>query len=147
MDEQIITVEEYPNDRMLIRGANGRIMKGSKPPGTIRTSEDSYKLKELKREKAQRIALQAVNNVALQSDITIPPDVETDFIGWYAINDHAANSYFANDNLRGLSEMMTKLGHNTGMIEKTDESRPGDITVSQDMQDLIRNIADIVRGE
>ena len=140
-------IEDYGNDKMLIRGKNGRIMPGSKPLSTIKTSEDSYRLKELKREKSQRIALQAVNNVARQADIIIPKDIETDYVGWYAINDHAATSYFSNDNLRGLSEMMTKLGHNTGMIDKTDDNQPGSITVSNELAELVRNIADIVRGQ
>src|SRR3990172_1658351 len=131
-----ITVETYGNGKsVMLRAKNGKWLPGSKPLSTVKTSEQGKEMVVKRIQKARDVALQAVNNV------------ENDYIGWYAINDDIATSLFSQDNLRSKTEAAKFLGHNTGMIDKTDDRQAGDITVSQDMQDLIRNIADIVRGE
>src|SRR3990172_7453925 len=143
-----ITVETYGDGKsVMLRAKNGKWLPGSKPLSTVKTTEDAHRLQDIRRNQAREIALRAVNNVAIQSTGVIPEDINPDMVGWYAINDDIAAGLFSQENLRSKVEAPKFLGHNTGMIEKTDESRPGDITASQDMQDLIRNIADIVRGE
>ena len=146
-DPNVMRVEDYGDDYKIIRAKSGKFLPGTRSPGTIDTTEKSLNLKAIRKQKAQETALQALNDVSLQANITIPNGIEGEYIGWYALNNHLSTMTFTSDNLRGMTESIKLLGHNTGMIEKTDDSHTGDITVSSDMQELIRNIADIVRGE
>ena len=146
-DPNEMQVEDYGDDYKIVRSKSGKFLPGTRSPGTIDTTEKSLQLKAIRKQKAQETALKALNDVSLQANIIIPDDIDGEYIGWYAVNNHAATSYFTSDNLRGLSEMMTKLGHNTGMIDKTDDQQPGGITVSNELAELVRNIADIVRDK
>ena len=143
-----ITVETYGDGKsVMLRAKNGKWLPGSKPLSTVKTSEQGKEMVVKRIQKARDVALQAVNNVALQSNVVIPDNIENDYIGWYAINDDIATGLFSQDNLRSKTEAAKFLGHNTGMIEKTDDNQPGSITVSNELAELVRNIADIVRGE
>ena len=144
--DNIMQVEEYPTGT-IIRDKKGRIMKGSSAPGTVRTTEDAHNLHQIRRDQAREIALRAVNTVSKQANIIIPEDINPDMIGWYAINEDITTGLFSSDNLRNKVEAAKFIGHNTGMIDKSSDQQPGDITISSDMQELIRNIADIVRDK
>lgn len=143
---EIMSIEHY-GESTLIRGKNGRIMPGSKPLSTVKTSEQGKELVNRRIQKARDVALQAVNNVAVQSNIVIPDNIDNDYVGWYAINEDIATGLFSQDNLRSKTEAAKFLGHNTGMIDKTEDNQPGSITVSNELAELVRNIADIVRGQ
>ena len=147
---QTITVQEYTdingNKGIIKRRPDGRFAKGMHPANIITSTEQSVELLKRRRDKAKETALQAVNLASAQADIPIPDNIETDYIGWYAINNDLATSFFTSDNLRSKVDASKQLGINTGMIDKSDDNQPGDINISSDLQELIRNIADIVRG-
>ena len=139
------TIEEYNDGKaIMIRGKNGKFLPGSKPISTIHTSDEGKQLVKRRHQKAQEIALQAMNNVANQANIIIPEEIPVDYVGWYAINNDITTSLFVNDNLRNKVEAAKFLGSNTGMIQKQDTEQSGDITISSDMRQLLHDIAVII---
>jgi len=139
------TIEEYGNGKsVMLRGKDGKWLPGSKPLSTVKTTEDARRLQGIRRDQAREIALRAVNTVSKQSNINIPEDINPDMVGWYAINEDITTSLFTQENLRNKVEAAKFLGSNTGMIQKEDNTQPGDITISSDMRQLLHDIAVII---